>query len=59
MKEVERYKKTISETHSKGVAKLVLEDTKRTKATGIMYSQKFTKEETKSRKDKHSHEVTP
>ena len=54
----EREKKKISETQAKGVAILISADTKRTKDTERMYSQKFAKEETKYRKDKHSHEVT-
>ena len=58
LKEFERDKKTISETQAKGVAKLILADTKRNKATERMYSQKFSKEETKSRNYKNSHEVT-
>ena len=58
LKEVEGQKKPISETQAKGIAKLFLADTKQTKSTERKYSQKFAKEETKSRKDKCSHEVT-
>ena len=43
LKEFEREKKTISENHAKGVAKLVSSENKRTKATEIMYSQHFAK----------------
>ena len=57
-KEVKIEKNIIKETHAKGVAKIVLAETKQTKSTEIMYYQKFAKEETKSRKDKCSHEVT-
>ena len=57
-KEVEREKKTVSETQAKGGAKLVLADTKWTKCTKRMYTHKFSKEDTKSRKDKSYHEVT-
>ena len=58
LRKFEKEKKNISETQTKGVAKLVSADTKRTKDTKRMYSQKFAKEKTKSRKDKRSHEVT-
>ena len=57
-KEVEQEKKTISETHAKGVAKLVLAESKRTKNTERIYSQKFVKEETKARKDTRYQDVT-
>ena len=58
MKEFEREKNTISENHAKGFAKLIFAETKRTKATERMYSQNFAKEETKSRNNKRSREVT-
>ena len=43
LKNFEREKNIISETYSKGADKLVSAETKRTKATERIYSQKFAK----------------